>query len=133
MNILKYLKLIILSLGIFFSINALANTKVLTDGDVLNFSGFVDVHIDPNFSHSYIDGKEAKIHIFNENFVEVTDSNRKITVSLSKDDNGEWSASWTGKHGKNGILKKEEYKVVEENDTFSKDCPVAPGKRIRPC
>lgn len=111
-----------------------AHTHVSTDGEMLNFSGYVDVHIDPDFVHSYIDGKEAKIRIFNENAVEISDPQRKIVVSLSKGDNNEWDASWTGQHGKNGILNKKDYTVKEETkETYTPTCTTEPGKRAMPC
>lgn len=118
-----------------FSFNSYAeDVHVSTGGEMLNFSGYVDVHVDPDFVHSYINGKEAKIRIFNENFVELHDPQNGITVSLSKGDNNAWDASWSGKHGKNGILNKKDYTVKEDTkENYTPTCPIEPGKRAMPC
>lgn len=122
---------------LMFSFNSnvyAAENKVSTSGEILNFSGYVDVHVDPDFVHSYINGKEAKIRIFNENFVELHDPQSGITVSLSKGDNNIWDASWTGKNGKKGILHKIDYTVKKDNNEgYTPTCTTEPGKRAMPC
>ncbi|KQV35554.1 MULTISPECIES: hypothetical protein [unclassified Rhizobium] len=62
--------------------------------------GNIEVHADQG-GPVYLNGKEAKLKVFNENYYEAKGAG--ITVSLSINPDGTPSVSYTGKHGANGV------------------------------
>ncbi|MBD9483206.1 hypothetical protein IB229_09500 [Pseudomonas sp. PDM14] len=48
-----------------------------------------------------INGKQATLHKFSEQYFEA--KNAVVTISVSLDDSGSPTASYTGKHGVNGV------------------------------
>jgi len=73
---------------------------------LLNFScpGGLSVHADKG-GPIFINGKEAKLKIFNENYYEATDRKSGVTVSISVNPDGSTRLSYTGKHGAYGICQ----------------------------
>lgn len=62
--------------------------------------GKIDVHADEG-GPVYLNGKEAKIKVFNANYFEATLN--KVTVSVSKNPDGSLSVSYTGPKRANGV------------------------------
>ncbi|WP_077960507.1 hypothetical protein [Ensifer adhaerens] len=62
--------------------------------------GKIDVHADEG-GPIYINGKEAKLKVFNENYYEAKGAG--VTISLSINPDGTSSVSYTGKGGANGV------------------------------
>ncbi|WDZ75257.1 hypothetical protein PWG15_11570 [Ensifer adhaerens] len=62
--------------------------------------GKIEVHADEG-GPVYINGKEAKLKVFNENYYEVHGAG--VTISLSINPDGSPSVSYTGKGGANGV------------------------------
>ncbi len=62
--------------------------------------GNIDVHADQG-GPIYLNGKEAKLKVFNDNYYEA--HGEGITLSLSINPDGTPSVSYTGKHGANGV------------------------------
>ncbi len=62
--------------------------------------GKIEVHADQG-GPVYINGKEGKLKIFNENYYEAKGSG--VTISISINPDGSASVSYTGKGGANGI------------------------------
>lgn len=62
--------------------------------------GKIEVHADEG-GPIYINGKEAKLKVFNENYYEAKGAG--VTISLSINPDGSPSVSYTGKGGANGI------------------------------
>lgn len=60
----------------------------------------IDVHADEG-GPIYINGKEAKLKKFNDNYYEAKGGG--VTISLSINPDGSPAVSYTGKHGANGI------------------------------
>ena len=60
----------------------------------------IEVHADEG-GPIYINGKEAKLKKFNDNYFEAKGSG--VTISLSINPDGSASVSYTGKHGANGV------------------------------
>ncbi|WP_018183549.1 hypothetical protein [Kaistia granuli] len=60
----------------------------------------IDVHADEG-GPIYINGKEAKLRKFNDNYYEAKGGG--VTISLSINPDGSPAVSYTGKHGANGI------------------------------
>ena len=51
----------------------------------------------------FINGKEASLKVFNDNYFEATDAAAGVTISISINPDGTASGSYTGKHRANGI------------------------------
>ena len=62
--------------------------------------GKIDVHADEG-GPVYINGKEAKLHVFNDNYYEA--KGHGVTISLSINPDGSAAVSYTGHGGANGI------------------------------
>lgn len=62
--------------------------------------GKIEVHADQG-GPVYINGKEGKLKIFNENYYEAKGSG--VTISISINPDGSASVSYTGKGGANGV------------------------------
>ncbi|HEV7321666.1 MAG TPA: hypothetical protein VGO04_23935 [Ensifer sp.] len=62
--------------------------------------GKIEVHADEG-GPVYINGKEAKLRVFNENYYEAKGAG--VTISLSINPDGSPSVSYTGKGGANGV------------------------------
>ncbi|MDQ0317866.1 hypothetical protein QO002_000004 [Pararhizobium capsulatum DSM 1112] len=62
--------------------------------------GNIEVHADQG-GPIYLNGKEAKLKVFNENYYEAHGAG--VTVSLSINPDGTAAVSYTGKHGANGV------------------------------
>ncbi|HEV7307404.1 hypothetical protein [Ensifer sp.] len=62
--------------------------------------GKIEVHADEG-GPVYINGKEAKLKVFNENYYEAKGAG--VTISLSINPDGSPSVSYTGKGGANGV------------------------------
>lgn len=62
--------------------------------------GKIEVHADKG-GPIYINGKEAKLKKFNDNYFEA--SGHGVTISLSVNPDGTATVSYTGKGGANGI------------------------------
>ncbi|CAM3677471.1 hypothetical protein CCOS865_02103 [Pseudomonas reidholzensis] len=69
--------------------------------------GDIDVHADEG-GPIYINGKEAKLKTFNDNYFEAKGSG--VTVSLTVSPDGSPSVSYTGKGGANGVCE-----LIEED------------------
>lgn len=64
--------------------------------------GKIEVHADQG-GPVYINGKEAKLKRFNDNYYEAKGGG--VTISLSINPDGSASVSYTGKHGANGVCE----------------------------
>jgi hypothetical protein len=64
--------------------------------------GDIVVHADEG-GPVFINGREAKLGVSNENYYEATDAESAVTVSVSTDAGGMQTVSYTGKGGSNGI------------------------------
>ncbi|WP_312419555.1 hypothetical protein [Shinella sp.] len=62
--------------------------------------GNIEVHADEG-GPIYINGKEAKLHAFNDNYYEA--KGHGVTISLSINPDGSAAVSYTGHGGANGI------------------------------
>ena len=62
--------------------------------------GSIEVHADEG-GPIYINGKEAKLHVFNDNYYEA--KGLGVTISLSINPDGSAAVSYTGHGGANGI------------------------------
>lgn len=62
--------------------------------------GKIEVHADAG-GPIYINGKEAKLHVFNDNYYEAKGGG--VTISLSINPDGSAAVSYTGHGGANGI------------------------------
>lgn len=62
--------------------------------------GKIEVHADEG-GPIYINGKEAKLHVFNENYYEAKGGG--VTISLSINPDGSAAVSYTGHGGANGV------------------------------
>ncbi len=62
--------------------------------------GNIEVHADEG-GPIYINGKEAKLHVFNDNYYEA--KGHGVTVSLSINPDGSAAVSYTGHGGANGV------------------------------
>ncbi|MBT1154104.1 hypothetical protein J1C56_00700 [Aminobacter anthyllidis] len=60
----------------------------------------IEVHADEG-GPVYINGKEGKLKVFNENYYEIKDGG--VTISLSINPDGSADVSYTGKGGANGV------------------------------
>ena len=64
--------------------------------------GDIAVHADEG-GPVFINSREAKLGVFNDNYYEATDAESGVTVSVSTDAAGVQTVSYTGKGGANGI------------------------------
>ncbi|MFG0633713.1 hypothetical protein [Pseudomonas sp. xss_2] len=64
--------------------------------------GDIEVHVDEG-GPIYINGKEAKLKKFNDNYFEAKGSG--VTISLTVSPDGSPSVSYTGKGGANGVCE----------------------------
>ena len=64
--------------------------------------GNIEVHADQG-GPVYLNGKEAKLKKFNDNYYEAKGAG--ITLSISINPDGSPNLSYTGKHGVNGICQ----------------------------
>src|SRR6218665_1272695 len=62
--------------------------------------GNIEVHADEG-GPIYINGKEAKLHVFNDNYYEA--KGHGVTISLSINPDGSPAVSYTGNGGANGV------------------------------
>lgn len=62
--------------------------------------GNIEVHADEG-GPIYINGKEAKLHVFNDNYYEA--KGHGVTISLSINPDGSAAVSYTGHGGANGV------------------------------
>lgn len=62
----------------------------------------LDVHADEG-GPVYVNGKEASLKRFNDNYFEAKDAATGSTISLSKSPDGTMSVSYTGRGGANGV------------------------------
>lgn len=62
----------------------------------------IDVHVDEG-GPVYINGKEAVLKRSNDNYYEARDKATGVVVSLSRNPDGTFGVSYTGKGGANGI------------------------------
>ncbi|WP_202402540.1 hypothetical protein [Shinella kummerowiae] len=62
--------------------------------------GNIEVHADEG-GPIYINGKEGKLHVFNDNYYEAKGGG--VTISLSINPDGSAAVSYTGHGGANGI------------------------------
>ena len=84
---------------------AITATASLAAIPQLNYTcpGKIEVHADQG-GPIYINGKEAKLKVFNQNYYEAKGSG--VTISLSINPDGTPSVSYTGKGGANGICNE---------------------------
>lgn len=64
--------------------------------------GGVEVHADDG-GPVYIDGREAKLKRFSDDYYEARDSNRGTTLSITRSPDGGLQMSYTGQSGRNGV------------------------------
>jgi hypothetical protein len=71
---------------------------------LLNYScpNAISVHADKG-GPVYINGKEAKLKVFNDEYYEAKGSGVTVSINISAD--GSPSLSYTGKHGANGVCR----------------------------
>jgi len=69
----------------------------------------IEVHADAG-GPVYIDGKEAKLKKFNDNYYEASRQHTTISISINPD--GTASASYTGAHGANGICQAQDFSNI---------------------
>ena len=62
--------------------------------------GNIEVHSDEG-GPIYVNGKEAKLHVFNDNYYEAKGGG--VTISLSINPDGSAAVSYTGHGGANGV------------------------------
>jgi hypothetical protein len=62
--------------------------------------GNIEVHADEG-GPVYVNGKEAKLHVFNDNYYEAKGGG--VTISLSINPDGSAAVSYTGHGGANGV------------------------------
>lgn len=78
----------------------------------------------------YVNGKEAVLKKFNDNYYEAKDAATGTTVSLSKNPDGTLSASYTGRGGANGICQMRTTTGVTQTSTAAQPtAPSAPAAR----
>jgi hypothetical protein len=89
-----------LLLGLLLATSATAQAQI----PLLNATcpGNIEVHADKG-GPIYINGKEAKLKKFNDNYFEAKGSN--VTISLSINPDGSPDVSYTGKNRANGICQ----------------------------
>ncbi|MDI9237456.1 hypothetical protein QLQ15_00835 [Lysobacter sp. LF1] len=75
--------------------------------------GGLSVHADEG-GPVYVNGKEAKLKRFNDNYFEAKDAKTGVTVSISRTPDGSTSVSYTGPGKKNGVCEV-------KDDTVGKD------------
>jgi len=80
---------------------------------LLNYTcpGGIEVHADEG-GPVYINGKQARLKRFNDNYYEATGEG--VTISISRNPDQSFSLSYTGKHGVNGICS--DSSVLERGD-----------------
>ena len=76
--------------------------------------GGIEVHADKG-GPVYINGHQAKLKKYNSKAYDATHAS--VTISFSINPDGSVMASYTGKHGANGIC------TVQEDDAASGECP----------
>lgn len=64
--------------------------------------GGLDVHADEG-GPVYINGRETRLKKFNDDYVEASDSNSGVTLSIMRSADGDVRMSYTGKGGANGV------------------------------
>lgn len=86
--------------GLLVAFSSLAQAQI----PLLNATcpGNIEVHADKG-GPFYINGKEAKLKKFNDNYFEAKGSN--VTISLSINPDGSPDVSYTGKNRANGICQ----------------------------
>ncbi|MFJ3073608.1 MULTISPECIES: hypothetical protein [Pseudomonas] len=86
--------------GLLVAFSSLAQAQI----PLLNATcpGNIEVHADKG-GPIYINGKEAKLKKFNDNYFEAKGSN--VTISLSINPDGSPDVSYTGKNRANGICQ----------------------------
>ncbi|BCP54473.1 hypothetical protein K32_30900 [Kaistia sp. 32K] len=93
---MKYSLLVAASLTLAFAGQAQAAIPLVN----ATCPGKIEVHADEG-GPIYINGKEAKLKKFNDNYFEAKGGG--VTISLSINPDGSASVSYTGKHGANGV------------------------------
>lgn len=96
-----------MSLSVFlFAVTAVAAPAANAAIPLLNAEcpGDLSVHADKG-GPVYVNGKEAKLKRFNDNYYEATDTARKVTVSVSISPDGSPSVSYTGPGRANGVCE----------------------------
>jgi len=92
--------------AVFENVSASAPAPVAASGGLplLNAScpTGIDVHVDQG-GPVYINGKEAVLNRSNDNYYEARDKATGTVVSLSRNPDGTFGVSYTGKGGANGI------------------------------
>ena len=66
--------------------------------------GTLEVHGDAG-GPVFVNGKEATLKKFNENYFEAKDKSSGTTISISRDPDGSLSVSYTGRNRANGICQ----------------------------
>ena len=89
-------------LGIVASCTAVTAGQAAAKIPLVNATcpGKIEVHADQG-GPIYINGKEGKLKVFNENYYEAQGSG--VTISLSLNPDGSADVSYTGKGGANGV------------------------------
>ncbi len=64
--------------------------------------GGLEIHVDEG-GPVYVNGKEAVLKKFNENYFEAKDAASGATISISKGEGGAYDLSYTGKNRANGV------------------------------
>jgi hypothetical protein len=67
----------------------------------------IDVHGDDQGGNIYINGRQAYVKKFNDNYYEASDSG--VSVSINRNPDGSLSASYTRQGGPNGICQAQNY------------------------
>jgi len=78
--------------------------------------GNIEIHADAG-GPLYVNGKEAKLKVFNDSYYEASQGH--VTISLSINPDGTASISYTGQGGANGICS-----VSDGGDSADGGCPV---------
>ena len=119
-------KLLISTFGLFLANSANAAIPLL------NFScpNDIDVHADQG-GPVYINGNEAKLKIFNDNYYEAKGAG--VTISISINPDGSPAVSYTGKHGANGVCQAQNFDQPEQSSSSDNSGNGPPSSAIRAC
>lgn len=116
---------LVLVLGLIGAV--LASTSVRADVPLLNFTcaDGISVHADEG-GPVYIDGKEAKLEVFNDDYSEASLDGTTISIAINTD--GTLGLSYTGPGGANGVCAPEAGAEPVANGNalipfFNAECP----------
>jgi hypothetical protein len=77
----------------------------------------IDVHGDDQGGSIYINGKQAYVKKFNDNYYEASDSG--ISISINRNPDGSLAASYTRQGGANGICQAQNYNNPPPNTGYN--------------